>query len=596
MKRLWTKINGFLSYIDKADLSFLGVVICLIILAPVLYLGKGATFPIHDQLDEIILNYIFTAKNFGESVYPQMMSGLSAQAMKPSAYLFVPLYAFLDPYAAFVIQYFAVINVAFYGVYLLTRKLTGSSISAVLSGAVFALLPFRSIYGTSLCGFPMVVYLFMLLMEKTEDPGRDLKKRDRIKTFICFAGLALMALSSNLVLNGYASIIFMGVWILIKTCRDKRINFRPWVGMFIYGFTYLIQNLDLIRSFFVGSDVVSHRAEFDLGLSPGSFFGFFKEILIYGVEHNDSLHRYIYIPVAAALLCLIFLKDAREKYLKAFSGAVIALLTNVTLYSFFASGFFDRLQRNFGSLDSFQFDRFFYLVPGCFYVLLGVSLAIVINSIKGRITVAGVFVAFLLYLPTLMYVAKDGSGIFYMNINRINNGDLTGYITWESLYAENVMDRIERDIASDREANGLSGDMSEYKVVSIGICPVVSLMHGFYTIDGYSNNYSLEYKHKFGEIQEKELALNEYNASYFYGWGSRCYLFYHEWGNGFYLGKDLNLTIDDMQFDMDKMYDMGVRYIFSAGKVTDPEKYGLEYLGSYTDKVSFWNINVYKIG
>lgn len=48
------------------------------------------------------------------------------------------------------------------------------------------------------------------------------------------------------------------------------------------------------------------------------------------------------------------------------------------------------------------------------------------------------------------------------------------------------------------------------RVASIGICPVVSLMHGFYTIDGYSNNYPLEYKHTFWGIQTEELALNDY--------------------------------------------------------------------------------------
>ena len=210
------------------------------------------------------------------------------------------------------------------------------------------------------------------------------------------------------------------------------------------------------------------------------------------------------------------------------------------------------------------------------------------DRFKSSLHLLGCIIAFVSFLPTLFYVAKNEDGIFYQNINQINNGgSITGYITWESLYSEDLMTTIENDIGKD---------MTTYRVASIGICPVVTLMHGFYTIDGYSNNYSLDYKHTFGEIISGELEQNSYIYSYFYDWGNRCYLFYHEWGNGFLLGKNYNLTITNPQFDFDKMRELNCQYIFSAGVIEDADDYGLALLNVYEDDTSYWRIWVYELG
>lgn len=53
--------------------------------------------------------------------------------------------------------------------------------------------------------------------------------------------------------------------------------------------------------------------------------------------------------------------------------------------------------------------------------------------------------------------------------------------------------------------DAIGRDKSTYRVAHLGISPAPSLMHGFYTVDGYSNNYSLEYKHRFREVIAAEL-------------------------------------------------------------------------------------------
>ena len=48
--------------------------------------------------------------------------------------------------------------------------------------------------------------------------------------------------------------------------------------------------------------------------------------------------------------------------------------------------------------------------------------------------------------------------------------------------------------------DAIGRDKSTYRVAHLGISPAPALMHGFYTVDGYSNNYPLEYKHRFREV------------------------------------------------------------------------------------------------
>ena len=68
-------------------------------------------------------------------------------------------------------------------------------------------------------------------------------------------------------------------------------------------------------------------------------------------------------------------------------------------------------------------------------------------------------------------------------------------------------------------------DKSTYRIAHIGLNPAPALVYGFYTIDGYSNNYDLRYKKEFREIIENEIEQAKYLLDYFDNWGSRCYLF-----------------------------------------------------------------------
>jgi len=155
-----------------------------------------------------------------------------------------------------------------------------------------------------------------------------------------------------------------------------------------------------------------------------------------------------------------------------------------------------------------------------------------------------------------------------------------------NMYCEDLLQKIDDDIEEDN---------SEFRVAHIGICPVISLLHGFNTIDGYSNNYPLEYKKEFREVIAGELDLNKYNRIYFDDWGNRCYIFYHDWGNSFMLGRDFKGSISNLEINFDKLKELECHYIFTAAPIDNPEEYPLEEVGVYDMEYGFWRIWVYKV-
>jgi hypothetical protein len=205
------------------------------------------------------------------------------------------------------------------------------------------------------------------------------------------------------------------------------------------------------------------------------------------------------------------------------------------------------------------------------------------NLFKMPFIRAVVLVLFL--LPTLQLIKTNS--YLYLNVNQINNGSgVTGYISWESYYAEELMGNLEEAIGRD---------MSSYRVAHLGMNPAPALMHGFYTVDGYSNNYSLEYKHQFRQVIARELTKNEETRLYFDEWGNRCYLFNGATGNAWLLGKQLEILYEKLEFDMEALKGLGCEYLFSCGEILNPGELGLSLMGYFETEESYWGVWLYEV-
>lgn len=578
MKKLWRKTEEFLRWADGSKLWVLGLVAAVVVFAPYVWMGEASAFPWHDQLDENILHYVLNARHMGDlaNSLPEMMCGINRSAMTPYGVLFVPLYVVFKPFAAFVIQYLIVFAMAFGGMYGLIKYLTKSSFLALISAGMFAMLPFFPVYGASVAGIPLAVWAIILLKDKKCLP-------------VAYGGLVLYTVTSSLFFTGYSVMLFWLVY-LVYLAIAKKINIHCIIGFVGTGLIFTAINFRLFVEFLVPSyGFESSRSEyFNYALS---FWGVFKESLFAGGYDADSLARYIVWPVVAVCIVGLVLyrklSDNHRKALRLSAVFLALILICSVLAGFFSGEFYSTFANNTDSfLHSFQIDRFFWLVPGLWWALLGLSAAIFWpdKDTTGKRTVCLVAICVIL-IPSIILVLKNS----YLNIsvNQMNNGsDVTGYISWEAYYSEDVMAQVEEAIGED---------MSTYRVAHIGMNPTPALMHGFYTVDGYANSYELSYKHRFREIIAEEIEQNAETAAYFDDWGSRCYLFNSQSGTAFMIKKDSGAKYTNLKYDWDKLKELGANYIFSAGEITDAKDCGLELLGYFSSETSYWGIWVYKI-
>ncbi len=586
------QLNRAVLAVDRIPLWWVGILLLAVTFAPYLILKEGSVFPVHDQLDETLMTYVLSARHLAAGSgagFPELLGGINASGMQPSAILFIWLYRFLSVFPAFVLQYLIVSGAGFFGMYGSVKEITDSSILAVAAAGCFCLLPVQPVYGLSVLGVPLLLYCFLCLYRKKHVAGS-------------FAGILFFGLTTHLVLIGYVVLGFWllaVLWLLIK----KRHNRWIYLGFFWLLGIYLGVNHRLFGELLLGrSSYVSHREELVNHAAP--FWDTVKSVFLDSAQHAPSLHRGLILPILALLvLGLLFRKKLEgAAHLRLLAGWLglgvlggIALLYGICL----SPGVVDFKNSCSGFLRYFQLERFYWLYPAGWYLEFALCCSIwwdhgvcgpsASNGGRERGLVIfgypalklGVLVCLL--LPVMQEIKTESN--FYLNVNQMNNGSgITGYITWESFYAEELMGQLEAAIGRD---------MKDYRVAHLGMNPAPALMHGFYTVDGYSNNYPLEYKHRFRAVIEKELVKNEQTRLYFDEWGSRCYLFNGTTGNAWMLGKTLGIRYEGLEFDMEALKGLGCEYIFSAGEILDYEEMGLEFLGYYETESSYWGVWLY---
>ena len=586
--KLIAKVNRSICLLDKLPLWWIGFLFLGITFVPYLILGEGSVFSIHDQLDETLMTYVLNARHLsagGTDIFPELLGGINASGMQPSAVLFIPIYTFLPVFTAFVVQFFIVSISGFLGMYGSVKEITGSSILAAATAGCFCLLPVQPVYGLSVLGVPLLLYCFLCLYRRKHIAGS-------------FAGILFFGLTTHLVLIGY---VVLGFWLLVILCMIVKKRHNRWVclGFMLLTGIYISVNHSLFSELLLGkSSYVSHREELVNHAAP--FWETVRGVFLESAQHAFSLHRKLILPIAAMLvLGLVFRKRLDKKgwmrLLASWLGIVV-LVGIALLYGICLSPVVVNFKNSCsGFLRYFQLERFYWLYPAGWYLEFALCFSLwwchgdgeagAANNTKLNAPLIKLFVLILLLLPTLQEIKMESN--FYSNVNQINNGSgITGYITWENYYAEDLMERLEEVIGRD---------MSTYRVAHLGMSPAPSLMHGFYTVDGYSNNYSLEYKHLFRKVIEKELVKNEQTRLYFDEWGSRCYLFNGTTGNAWMLDKTLEIKYEDLEFDLEALKELGCEYIFSAGEILDSGEMGLTFLGYYETDISYWGVWLYKL-
>lgn len=587
VKKCYEKLEQFIDKLDRTPLWWVGFFVAIVFFGPIAVLGKGSIFPYHDQLDESLMIYVLNGRHMLENldVFPEVMGGINVEGMEPSALLFVPLYRFLPTFPAYLVQYAIVALTGFLGMYFCIKEITESSILGVLMAVCFFMLPIYPIYGLSLWGIPMVLYAFIKLY-----------KKEHVALQLIL--LAYFAFASHLAYTGYAVICFAAAAGIYLAVGKKPVKWVA-VGLTELFLLYALINRSLIGEFFLGiGDYISHRTE--MVNFPTPFFRTVWDVFVNSAQHAPSYHKYLILPIVILLVLegIFYRKlDGQGKSRFLFSVRLFCCLICIAVFYGICR---TQIVVNFknstdGILHSYQMERFYWMYPALWYLEFGAVFSVWwcskkgeqenLNNFRGNGRLYKLPILVLLLFPTLHEIVYNS--VFYMNVNQINNGSgITGYISWESYYSEELMQELE---------DAIGRDMSTYRVGHLGMCPSPAINHGFYTIDGYSSNYSVEYKHRFRKVIEKELDKAPATKVYFDLWGNRCYLFNAATGNAWMLGKNLDIVYEYLEFDMDALKELGCEYIFSCGEVLNAEELDLNLLGYFETETSYWGVWLYEV-
>lgn len=580
----------------------MGFVLSCLLMIPFMLLGTGSIVTYHDQLDGELLNYLLAAKYLFTDVriYPEIMNGLPAAGAVTPAPLFVLLYVVFKPFTAFMLSQWSIFLVAFTGMYLLLYKLTEREFISFGIAVIFMLLPFYPVYGLCIPGQPLLFYAVLSLDQRESShhsvPGGH--------TLFHYMLVVFYGASSSPVLVGFACLLVLGLFAVLKSIaalRSKnRIPRSPWLSLIVLLITYIVCNLNLLKQvLFPKNTYVSHKTE--LVVSPLEPLAHFKEVFEAGVDYAPSYHTVLFFLLGLCLL-LFFVKyvfqiqkigtdssakisDASKNLLFK-AGMTLLVIFMICLFSAFYRGDFVTGLRNDseGILKTFNLDRVCWLLPVVWCVLAAYLLTFVTDIIKKRILGQSILFAVLgVWGITVLFHSA-----LYPNLAKLLKGGNYYALDWDSFFAEDIFSQIEIAIGKPKE---------DYRVVSVGIYPAAAAYNGFFCLDGYSNNYPLDYKHTFRRIIEGELEKNDYVRMLFDTWGNRCYITTAEQANYYTFEKKWNSVIYDLDLNIEVMKELKCQYVFSAAYLMDAEQKGLSLLreAPFESDGSWYHIYVYEV-
>lgn len=573
-------MKKILCNIEKKHIFFAGMILVLMAQIPFLILGEQSIVPYHDQLDGELIAYIYQAKYLfsGQGVIPEFLNGAAKTALLPPAPLAVLLFRVFSPFVAYMIMQILCQVAAYVGMFWLTECFECHKLVSFVSALLYAFLPFLVVYGLSQYGAPLL-FVSMIWLCKGERRGW------------AYAYIIFYAAMSSLVLCGFAWLMVgAGALLVLFLKKQKKAFGNLCIGLGMLLGVYVLENLSLLSQMLgLGGGVASHKG--DYVISGDGFWRTFWEYLRYNAEHSKDQHIWIlWAAVIALAVGLFFYKKWSEKSRNKFKSMTWMLAVMLLMYV--VAAFWDcsigvAIRSHLGTLGTFQLSRIMWLLPMMWYLVLAFILTILWEN-KSSVRLFGCVAAGALCLWMGALCLKGA--MVKPCIQEMVFADYET-ISWSDYFAVGVMEQAQQFIY---EETGLKKE--QYRVASLGIDPAAALYHGFYCVDGYSNNYDLEYKKAFRKVIAPELDRSKWLQQYYDEWGNRCYLFSSEIPGYFNIEKG-SFWYNDLQLDTKALKELGCDYILSAAYVVNAEELNLKLLReeAFETSESYYRIYIYKI-
>lgn len=569
----------------------LGLVLVLVTVLPSLVLrGRGAV-TIGDSLDGEVTVYTLQAKHLGDASIPEFIAGGEKTTLTPASYGTLGFYLIFKPQHAYVLNAAFVQLMAYVGMYLLLRRLRAGRMAAMLTGAIYSLLPCFSVYGLGVMGQPLLFWACLAAWD-----GRKAWP---------YLTAALFAVFSSPVLAGYADCGLILLAAAILSLRGRREARGLWLILLILIAVYVALYFDLLAQVFGGASYVSHKVDYIVDRRESwweTFLTAWHTGHYHAVSNHKTMMPYLLAALAALLICWRVLGEKRRKHALLLLGFIGATALIAAFYATWRYGIVaDFRERVRGLLVTFQADRIYWLNPCLWYAALGLAVNALLapadtlnDALRVRLTASPARKWLCRLISWVLGIALLGTAAVPVwndsfnkkNVDFLVKGQAETSLTFDHFYSEALFDEIDAYI-------GLPKDT--YRVGSVALYPAVPLYNGFYCIDGYSNNYDVNYKRAFREVIAEELDKSPELAEYFDTFGNRCYLFSADVGKRYYLVKSTKLVINDLRLNHDALYALGCEYIFSGVEIVDPAPSGLVFLRTFERADSPYRIWLYQV-
>ncbi len=571
------------------------LLLLFVLYAPYWLLGPDAFFLIHDFLDDSSYNFgplvqSRKAFDFGAgATLPNIMNGLPRPAMHSGLYVSVWVFAFLPPFWAILLNFLLVHAIGLVGMYALLRAYIlpepGQSFVAAGVALIFALIPTYTNYGLSVMGQPLLLLAFLNLLNHKASPRRA--------SWGSWLIILAFPFYSFLVRSGLYVLVGLGILGLVDLIKTHKINKVYWLGLFGLAGLYVLVDFPMIGAYLTNS-FVSHRTEYDpAALVSSSLLDGLKNAVLLFVQ--GQYHAGIFCPLPIVLLWTWWFVRSRQR------NSLPLWLMGIILAICLLHGFYPWLLTRSGIpqklLTVFQLDRFYFLLPLLWAVYAGAVLRWAVRPKKDSaigltahrsITPVYISLTVQLLLTLALNTEWRANALTLAGFDRKPNQP-----SYRAFFAESLFDQIKKT---------LPGSPADYRVVSIGMHPIIAQTNGFYTLDSYQNNYPLAYKHQFRQIMADEWAKPEASKikPYFDAYGNRCYIFPTELGMNCLIGKSQNYVVNDrvvqnLRFNTAAFRAMGGRYIFSAVAIKNAANLGWRQVGVFDDPASYWRVWVYTV-
>jgi hypothetical protein len=569
---------------------------------PRLLLGTNSYITIHDILDSVFVWETLYARLGGADILPYMMNVSPQNLPLPENWFLRSFFLWCDPFTAWILNELVVRTVGFSGMYALLRthvlpldpslgdmqrggvRNDSTIFASVAAATAFASLPYYLYFGLSIAGTPLLLHCFASL-------GKGSARLWH------YAYVLFFPFCSSFVYIGPFALVSLGLWGFSALAIRNAPRLSFWVGLVLLTLCYLYVNLDLFNAFIFQNepDFVSHRMEFDAeylwGNSLASVLQQSASNFVYGQYHAASLHTPTLLLVPAAFGVYLYNRPrfGRSTALMLLLVAISAIIS--LIYGLFYWSGLSGLRELLPIMRQFQWNRLHLLAPLLWYLCFGLASAIILSGIGRRPTlrvIAGILVLAQVSWPMIASNRAAGKNEVVLNwhlmLGEIRPGR-SDVISYSEFFSPDVFSEI---------ADFIGRSKDEYRVVSIGLHPSIAQYNGFRTLDAYSVNYPLSYKHRFRQIIAGELEKSEKWQKYFDAWGSRCYVFVAEIENaGFLIRKESGLRIKDLAFDAHAFRSMGGAYVFSAVPIDNAQSTGLAFMRTFETPSSPWRIWLY---